>query len=107
MVIDAATRRNLELMETLGGARDGSLIATLDRTITGPGARLLAARLSAPLTDPAAIHERLDSVGFFLADQPLPRSAEHTSELQSLMRFPYAVYCLNKKNALPHPNIQA
>src|SRR3546814_10424008 len=27
-----------------------------------------------------------------------PRSEEHTSELQSLMRISYAVFCLNKKN---------
>src|SRR3546814_9794817 len=29
---------------------------------------------------------------------PLPRSEEHTSELQSLMRISYAVFCLKKKN---------
>src|SRR3546814_8188662 len=29
---------------------------------------------------------------------PLDRSEEHTSELQSLMRISYAVFCLNKKN---------
>src|SRR3546814_1479307 len=29
---------------------------------------------------------------------PLARSEEHTSELQSLMRYSYAVFCLNKKN---------
>ncbi len=69
MAIDAATRRNLELMETLSGARDGSLMAAIDRTVTSPGARLLAARLAAPLTDPAAINERLDAVAFFV-DEP-------------------------------------
>jgi DNA mismatch repair protein MutS len=69
MTIDAATRRNLELMETLSGARDGSLMAAIDRTVTSPGARLLAARLAAPLTDPAAINERLDAVAFFV-DEP-------------------------------------
>src|SRR3546814_6370600 len=31
------------------------------------------------------------------AEQPLPRSEEHTSELQSLMRISYAVFCLKKK----------
>src|SRR3546814_7028076 len=30
--------------------------------------------------------------------EPLPRSEEHTSELQSLMRISYAVFCLKKKN---------
>ncbi|MCA1974150.1 MAG: DNA mismatch repair protein MutS, partial [Caenispirillum sp.] len=55
MEIDAATRRNLELAETLTGERKGSLLAVIDRTVTGAGARLLAAHLAAPLTDPAAI----------------------------------------------------
>src|SRR3546814_3418199 len=32
---------------------------------------------------------------------PAPRSEEHTSELQSLMRISYAVFCLNKKNKQP------
>jgi DNA mismatch repair protein MutS len=66
MEIDAATRRNLELTETLTGERKGSLLATIDRTVTGAGARLLAARLSAPLTDPAAIDRHLDMVAFFV-----------------------------------------
>ncbi|MFX4220060.1 MAG: DNA mismatch repair protein MutS [Thalassobaculum sp.] len=66
MEIDAATRRNLELTRTLSGERRGSLLATIDRTLTGAGARLLVARLSAPLTDPAEIDARLDGVSFFL-----------------------------------------
>ena len=62
MEIDAATRRNLELTESLTGGRKGSLLATIDRSVTGAGARLLADRLAAPLTDPAAIEARLDGV---------------------------------------------
>jgi DNA mismatch repair protein MutS len=67
MEIDPATRRNLELVRTLDGRRDGSLLAALDRTLTGPGARLLAERLAAPLTDAAAIAVRHDLVGFAVA----------------------------------------
>ena len=55
MGIDAATRRNLELTETLSGERKGSLLAVIDRTVTAAGARELAARLAAPLTDVEAI----------------------------------------------------
>ncbi len=66
MEIDAATRRNLELSETLSGSRRGSLLGIIDRTVTGAGARLLAARLSAPLTDVAAIEARLDGVAYFV-----------------------------------------
>src|SRR3546814_1535347 len=37
------------------------------------------------------------------ADRPRRRSEEHTSELQSLMRSSYAVFCLKKKNTRPVP----
>lgn len=66
MAIDPATRRNLELTESLGRERTGSLLGAIDRTLTGAGARALAARLAAPLTDPAAIADRLDAVQFLI-----------------------------------------
>src|SRR5215210_167971 len=66
LAIDQATRANLELVRTLSGERRGSLLAAVDRTITAAGARLLAQRLAAPLTDPAAIAQRLDAVEVFV-----------------------------------------
>jgi DNA mismatch repair protein MutS len=66
MEIDPATRRNLELVRGLDGRRDGTLLATVDRTLTGPGARLLAERLAAPLTDRSEIERRLDLVQLFV-----------------------------------------
>ena len=71
MEIDAATRRNLELTQSLSGVRKGSLLATIDRTVTGPGARLLAARLSAPLTAIEVIKARHDGVQYLLAETAL------------------------------------
>ncbi len=71
MEIDAATRRNLELVNALSGGRKGSLLGTVDRTVTGAGGRLLAARIAAPLTDPAAISGRLDTVQFLLEHEDL------------------------------------
>ncbi len=65
MEIDAATRRNLELTCTMTGERAGSLLHTIDRTITGAGARLLAKHLAMPLTTPPEIHRRLDMVEHF------------------------------------------
>jgi DNA mismatch repair protein MutS len=69
MAIDQATRANLELMRTLSGDRRGSLLSAIDRTVTSAGSRLLAQRLSAPLTEPALIGRRLDAVEAFLNDQ--------------------------------------
>jgi DNA mismatch repair protein MutS len=69
--IDQATRANLELTRTLGGGREGSLIAAIDLTVTPAGARLLAERLASPLTDPSAINERLDGLDFLILDAPM------------------------------------
>ena len=71
MLIDAATRANLELTRTLGGERQGSLLATIDRTVTPGGARLLAEWLAGPLTDPAAIAARHDAVELLVANGAL------------------------------------
>ncbi len=71
LFIDPATRANLELTRTLSGEREGSLLKTIDRTVTGAGGRLLCERLMSPLTDPEAIAERLDSVSFFLNEAML------------------------------------
>jgi DNA mismatch repair protein MutS len=71
LAIDAATRANLELMRTQTGERRGSLIAAIDRTVTVAGARLLAQRLAAPLTDPDAIAHRLDAVGVLVSEVDL------------------------------------
>src|SRR3546814_5068722 len=51
------------------------------------------------VTKPSGANDRA-SIAFFF----LPRSEEHTSELQSLMRISYAVFCLKKKNTLSHKN---
>lgn len=66
--IDAATRRNLELTQALSGGRDGALLATIDRTVTAAGGRLLERRLAAPLTDLPAIHDRQAAVAHFVDD---------------------------------------
>ncbi len=71
MAIDAATRRNLELTAALSGERTGTLLGVIDRTVSGAGARLLAARLAAPLTDPEEINRRLDTIQYFVDDARL------------------------------------
>ena len=90
--IDPATRANLELTRTLSGAREGSLLATIDLTVTPAGARLLAERLASPLTDPAAINQRLDSLDFLVEAAPirdaLRRALAHAPDfLRALARL--------------------
>ncbi len=71
MLIDPATRANLELTRTLSGERNGSLQSAIDMTVTAAGARVLAERLANPLTDHLAINERLDEVDYFFAFRDL------------------------------------
>jgi DNA mismatch repair protein MutS len=82
MTIDAATRRNLEITHSLSGGRRGSLLATVDRTVTAGGARLLERRLTAPSRDLARIRDRLAAVRWAI-QSPLAGSAR-----DSLRRVP-------------------
>ncbi|MEO1039023.1 MAG: DNA mismatch repair protein MutS [Pseudomonadota bacterium] len=66
MAIDPAARASLEIERTLSGARKGSLLDAIDRTVTAPGARLLAERLARPSMDLDAISARQDAAGFFV-----------------------------------------
>jgi DNA mismatch repair protein MutS len=81
LLIDEAARRSLELTETLRhGTREGSLLEVLDETVTPMGARVLADRLSNPLTDAAAINVRLDAVQEFAGDAVLCRDLREQLE---------------------------
>ena len=71
MEIDAATRHNLDLLE---GPKGTTLISVMDRTVSGGGARMLSARLAAPLLNAAEINERLDVVEFFYKHHDLRQS---------------------------------
>ncbi|MBY6018061.1 DNA mismatch repair protein MutS [Ferrimonas balearica] len=62
IVLDAATRRNLELTQNLAGGFDNTLAAVLDRTTTAMGSRLLKRWLHQPLTQRSVLEGRLDSV---------------------------------------------
>ncbi len=71
MPLDDMTRRNLELVESMRGVSDGgTLLSVLDRTLTPMGARLLRARLLAPLTERGEIESRLDGVAALAAAPP-------------------------------------
>src|SRR5919106_1210779 len=62
LVLDEATRTNLELVVNYQGDRKGSLLAILDRTLTSMGARRLRQWLLYPLLDEQAMRERHDGV---------------------------------------------
>ncbi len=74
LMIDAATRTNLELTRTLSGSREGSLLSVIDQTVTGAGGRRLAQRLASPSTNAALINSWLDDVDYF-CENPSCRTA--------------------------------
>ncbi|MBC8543003.1 MAG: DNA mismatch repair protein MutS [Clostridia bacterium] len=81
MMLDATTRRNLELTQTLRDkGRKGSLLWVLDYTSTAMGGRLLRKWLEQPLVDKAAIEDRLDAVECFVSD---PMVSEELREMLS------------------------
>ena len=68
MVLDAATQANLELVRSRGGARDTSLLAALDRTVTPMGARRLRDWILHPLCRLEPLLERLEFIRELLAE---------------------------------------
>jgi len=89
LMIDAATRASLELVRSISGDRRTSLLAAIDRTVTGPGARELSARLASPLREASAIGARLDALGFLRENETLRedvrRALRHTPDLARAM----------------------
>jgi DNA mismatch repair protein MutS len=85
LIIDAPTRSSLELVRSTSGDRKSSLLAAIDRTVTGPGARTLAARLAGPLRDLEAIGARLDALAFLhdceALREDIRRTLRHTPDL--------------------------
>lgn len=66
MVLDATALSAIEVVETLEGRHDGSLLSFLDHTSTPMGYRLLRQWVCAPLYDLDDIHQRQDAVEFFI-----------------------------------------
>jgi len=87
MAIDPATRASLEIDRTQKGKKAGSLLSVIDKTVTGPGARLLGDRLARPLVDVASINARLDAVRFFIDTGDLQTELrEHLKETGDMAR---------------------
>ncbi|ATF10006.1 DNA mismatch repair protein MutS [Candidatus Enterovibrio altilux] len=62
VILDAATRRNLELTQNLSGGLENTLAAVLDKTITAMGSRLLKRWLHQPIRNFTVVNERLNAI---------------------------------------------
>ncbi|MCW9059046.1 MAG: DNA mismatch repair protein MutS [Gammaproteobacteria bacterium] len=69
VLIDAATRRNLELDHSLSGQHEHTLMGVMDRSITAMGGRLLRRWLHRPLRDTGILHRRHQCVAALLENR--------------------------------------
>ncbi len=86
LLLDPSTLRNLEIFTSVRGGRQGSLLASMDRTSTAAGARLLERWLAAPGLDLAEVRRRHAVVGEFIA-QPA-RLADLRASLGGIRDIP-------------------
>jgi DNA mismatch repair protein MutS len=68
MALDASTRANLELTESLSGSTANSLLGVLDATVSPMGRRLLRVQINRPLLNTTDLDQRLNYVGVFYGD---------------------------------------
>ncbi len=85
--MDAATRRNLEISETILGEASPTLLSLLDTCSTNMGSRLLRHWLHHPLRDREMIRERLDAVSFLVSETGLTGLPPYLSSRDSLKRI--------------------
>jgi len=100
MVLDAATRRNLELTETIRGSEGtGSLLSIIDNTVTPMGKRTIRQWLNKPLINIKEIQNRLDAVEFFFSQGILRFKLKQLfRQLADLERL---INRINAKHAIP------
>ncbi len=99
LLIDDASRRNLELTQTIiGSKREGSLLSVLDQTRTPMGARLLKHWLLHPLQDEGRINRRLEAVAH------LHQYSTLRQKLRELLASIYDLERLNSRMVLGHGN---
>ncbi len=99
LVLDPATLRNLEVLRSSRGSREGSLLQAVDATATAPGARLLEQWLAAPIRDLGELRRRQACVGAFVAE---PGLAAHVREGLVAVRD-LARILTRLQNRLRHP----
>lgn len=67
IILDGATRRNLELLTNLSGGHDHTLLSVLDRTATSMGSRLLRRWISRPLRIHSTLEDRQQAITKLIA----------------------------------------
>ncbi|MBI1395251.1 MAG: DNA mismatch repair protein MutS [Betaproteobacteria bacterium] len=87
VVLDAVTRRNLEISETLRGEAAPTLLSTFDTCVTSMGSRLLRHWLHHPLRDRGELRARLDAVRCLLDGDigPLRKALADVADVERIV----------------------
>ncbi|HET7395297.1 MAG TPA: DNA mismatch repair protein MutS [Gammaproteobacteria bacterium] len=88
LILDAATRRNLELETNLAGRSEYTLAGVMDRTVTAMGARLLRRWLNRPLRDQALLRQRYHAIATLQEDrryEPLREPLNGIGDLERIL----------------------
>src|SRR6185437_6151919 len=86
-IIDAPTRRNLELDVSLTGNPDATLFALIDKCITAMGSRQLRRWLNRPLTDQTALRTRYQALGALIDQRKFETLREHLNGIGDVERI--------------------
>lgn len=97
MPLDISTRKNLEIMYSQSGAKEGTLISILDKTQTPMGGRLIRKWVAMPLLDLQQINLRLDAVEELMNDSKRNNVKNILSHIGDLERLISKV-CSNRAN---------
>ncbi|HWG75903.1 MAG TPA: DNA mismatch repair protein MutS [Steroidobacteraceae bacterium] len=87
LLLDAVTRRNLELDRSLSGDEHATLFAILDRSVTAMGSRALRRWLNAPTRERAVLRERYHAVGALAESRRYESVREALSAIGDLERI--------------------
>ena len=87
VILDAASRRNLELESSLGGNPAHTLLGVMDRAVSAMGSRLLRRWLNRPLRDHEVLNQRQQAVATLLADNVHERLRESLRGIADLERI--------------------
>ncbi|MDP2523542.1 DNA mismatch repair protein MutS [Neptunomonas phycophila] len=87
VILDAATRRNLEIDQNLAGGRENTLISVMDKTATAMGSRLLRRWLNQPLRDIDTLLHRQSAIQWFRTHYRYEAAAEHLKGIGDIERI--------------------
>jgi DNA mismatch repair protein MutS len=87
LILDAATRRNLELDVSMSGNPDATLFALIDQCVTAMGSRQLRRWLNRPLTDQPTLRSRYHALGALIDGRRFEGVREHLQGIGDIERI--------------------